>query len=171
MPAYVKSRQHFGVRNPQNWSLHFTRKFNLAIPSRFPGSRIIALLSFSCYGTMDSQDSLLCYSDRIAQVSHLIPSSDLHAAAVSALNMFNMELYWRYTTIYHKNCQPICAIFVKNVSVYITVHRHYPARCFLWVKQSVSHRKPEGWGAKLCRRHNFCASRSVLLRTEWTVTY
>ena len=30
-----------GLRIPQNWLLHFHRKFNLAIPSRFPGSRII----------------------------------------------------------------------------------------------------------------------------------
>ena len=42
-----------GLRIPQNWLLHFHRKFNLAIPSRFPGSRLIAPLSFSCYGTMD----------------------------------------------------------------------------------------------------------------------
>ena len=62
------------LRIQRSWLLHFTRKFNLAILSRFPGSRLIAPLSFSCYGTMDLRDLLLCYSDRIAQVSHLIPS-------------------------------------------------------------------------------------------------
>ena len=41
------------LRIQRSWLLHFTRKFNLAIPSRFPGSRLIAPLSFSCYGTMD----------------------------------------------------------------------------------------------------------------------
>ena len=78
-----------GLRIPQNWLLHFHRKFNLAIPSRFPGSRLIAPLSFSCYGTMDilrfapllqwpdrsgfSPDSLFLYCS-FSQYQHLICS-------------------------------------------------------------------------------------------------
>ena len=100
-----------GLRIPQNWLLHFHRKFNLAIPSRFPGSRIIAPLSFSCYGTMDSRDSLLCYSDRIAQVSHLIPSLCTVSFTVSALNMFCMELYCHYNNTLQQACQLFINIF------------------------------------------------------------
>ena len=36
---------------------------------------------------------------------------------------------------------------------------------------SKGHRKPETYCANLCDQHKFCASRSVLLRTEWTVTF
>ena len=74
MSAFEKADNAPKLRIQRSWLLHFTRKFNLAILSRFPGSRLIAPLSFSCYGTMDLRDLLLCYSDRIAQVSHLIPS-------------------------------------------------------------------------------------------------
>ena len=35
---------------------------------------------------------------------------------------------------------------------------------------SEGHRKPETYRANLCDQHKFCASRSVLLRTEWTGT-
>ena len=63
-----------GLRIPQNWLLHFHRKFNLAIPSRFPGSRIITSSLLLMRKHNGLWDSLLCYSDRIAQVSHLIPS-------------------------------------------------------------------------------------------------
>ena len=35
---------------------------------------------------------------------------------------------------------------------------------------SEGHRKSETYCANLCDQHKFCASRSVLLRTEWTVT-
>ena len=34
---------------------------------------------------------------------------------------------------------------------------------------SEGHRKPETYRANLCDQHKFCASRSVLLGTEWTV--
>ena len=105
-----------GLRIPQNWLLHFHRKFNLAILSRFPGSRLIAPLSFSCYGTMDLRDLLLCYSDRIAQVSHLIPSLCTVSFTVSALNMFTMELYWHHSTTGHCLCQPFEKIFVIFLS-------------------------------------------------------
>ena len=36
---------------------------------------------------------------------------------------------------------------------------------------SEGHRKPEIYRANLCEQHKFCASRSVLLGTEWTVTF
>ena len=36
---------------------------------------------------------------------------------------------------------------------------------------SKGHRKPETYRANLCDQHKFCASRSVLLRTKWTVTF
>ena len=99
-----------GLRIPQNWLLHFHRKFNLAIPSRFPGSRLIAPLSFSCYGTMDilrfapllqwpdrsgfSPDSLFCW---------LLIIHDCQMP--SALAMFNMELYWHYNNTLLIICQ------------------------------------------------------------------
>ena len=35
---------------------------------------------------------------------------------------------------------------------------------------SQGHRKPETYRANLCDQHKFCASRSVLLRMERTVT-
>ena len=35
---------------------------------------------------------------------------------------------------------------------------------------SEGHRKPETYRANLCDEHKFCASRSVLLRAEGTVT-
>ena len=92
-PLSKKRTTSRGCGIPRNWSLHFTRKLNLAILSRFPGSRINAHLSFSCYRTMALRDSLLCYSDRIAQVSHLIPFSD---------TMYCQHLIrslWNYTDI------------------------------------------------------------------------
>ena len=36
---------------------------------------------------------------------------------------------------------------------------------------SEGHRKPEIYRANLCEQYKFCASRSVLLGTEWTVTF
>lgn len=68
-----------GLRIPQNWLLHFHRKFNLAIPSRFPGSRIITSSLLLMRKHNGLWDSLLCYSDRIAQDFHLIPFSDCFA--------------------------------------------------------------------------------------------
>lgn len=89
------------VADTLSWLLHFTRKFNLAILSRFPGSRLIAPLSFSCYGTMDLRDLLLCYSDRIAQDLHLIPSSDCYADN----NLHFICSIWNYTDIIITRCQ------------------------------------------------------------------
>ena len=94
-----------GLRIPQNWLLHFHRKFNLAIPSRFPGSRIITSSLLLMRKHNGLWDSLLCYSDRIAQVSHLIPSLCTVSFTVSALNMFCMELYWRYSNTNSAECQ------------------------------------------------------------------
>lgn len=50
--CFQTSRQHSGAADSPSWLLHFTRKFNLAIQSRFPDSRIIApsplLIRWSC---------------------------------------------------------------------------------------------------------------------------
>ena len=48
-----KSRQRPRGAESLKWLLHFTRKFNLAITSRFPGSGIMTPLSFSYIRTMD----------------------------------------------------------------------------------------------------------------------
>jgi hypothetical protein len=88
-------RQHSGDWIPQNWLLHFTRKFNLAIQSRFPDFRICVpspLLMQDAQWAIEN--SLLCYSDRIAQDLHLIPSSDCHA---EDSQHFICSL-WNYTT-------------------------------------------------------------------------
>src|SRR5699024_10848983 len=99
--------------------LHFTRKFNLAIQSRFPDFRINAFspllihsrrflsapqIQFSSFVQWDLERSLLCYSDRIVQDSHLIPSS-VRPAGRPALHMFYMELYCVYITTVCRLCQ------------------------------------------------------------------
>ena len=90
-----------GLRIPQNWLLHFHRKFNLAIPSRFPGSRIITSSLLLMRKHNGLWDSLLCYSDRIAQDLHLIPSSDCYADN----NLHFICSIWNYTDIIITRCQ------------------------------------------------------------------
>ena len=91
MPASNKQTTLW-VADTLSWLLHFTRKFNLAIQSRFPDFRIIAsspLLIQRSYNGINER-SLLCYSDRIAQDSHLIPSSEnsINFVYFSALGTF-----------------------------------------------------------------------------------
>ena len=91
------------VADTLSWLLHFTRKFNLAIQSRFPDFRIIAsspLLIQRSYNGINER-SLLCYSDRIAQDSHLIPSSDCYAD----YNQHFICSIWNYTDIIIARCQ------------------------------------------------------------------
>ena len=121
-----------------SWLLHFTRKFNLAIPSRFPGSRLIAPLSFSCYGTMDilrfapllqwpdrsgfSPDSLFLYCS-FSQYQHLICS------------------VWNYTVIIITPCNKL----VNYLSIYFSIFHTFNKHCqsyFLssftpWLRQCV----------------------------------
>ena len=85
-----------GLRIPQNWLLHFHRKFNLAIPSRFPGSRIITSSLLLMRKHNGLWDLLLCYSDRIAQVSHLIPSL---CTAFSLRYQHLICSVWNYTNL------------------------------------------------------------------------
>jgi len=53
--------------------------------------------------------------------------------------------------------------------------KYFPVR-LLWKYQTLlffvseDHRKPETYRANLCDQHKFCTSRSMLLKTEWTVT-
>ena len=79
MPA-SKQQTTLWVADTLSWLLHFTRKFNLAIQSRFPDFSIIASLPLLIHSVQwDNERKLLCYSDRIAQDSHLIPFSDCYA--------------------------------------------------------------------------------------------
>ena len=53
-------------------------------------------------------------------------------------------------------------------------HSAFRSYCSLGISReaffvSEGHRKPETYRANLCDQHKFCASRSVLLGTEWTV--
>ena len=109
------------LRIQRSWFLHFTRKFNLAIPSRFPGSRLIAPLSFSCYGTMDilrfapllqwpdrsgfSPDSLFLYCS-FSQYQHLICS------------------VWNYTVIIITPCSKL----VNYLSIYFSIFHTFRQR-------------------------------------------
>ena len=102
MPASNKQTTLW-VADTLSWLLHFTRKFNLAIQSRFPDFRIIAsspLLIQRSYNGINER-SLLCYSDRIAQDSHLIPSSDCYAD----YNQHFICSIWNYTNIIIARCQ------------------------------------------------------------------
>ena len=56
------------------------------------------------YIQWDTERLLLCYSDRIVQDSHLIPSS-VRPAGRPALHMFYMELYCVYITTVCRLCQ------------------------------------------------------------------
>ena len=56
---------------------------------------------FSYYVQWDNEKSLLCYSDRIAQDSHLIPSSDCYAD----YNQHFICSIWNYTDIIIARCQ------------------------------------------------------------------
>ena len=102
MPASNKQTTLW-VADTLSWLLHFTRKFNLAIQSRFPDFRIIAsspLLIQRSYNGINER-SLLCYSDRIAQDSHLIPSSDCYAD----YSQHFICSIWNYTDIIIARCQ------------------------------------------------------------------
>ena len=70
---------------------------------------------FSYYVQWDNEKSLLCYSDRIAQDLHLIPSSDCYADN----NLHFICSIWNYTDIIITRCQfavnnphNICQIFI-----------------------------------------------------------
>ena len=70
---------------------------------------------FSYYVQWDNEGSLLCYSDRIAQDLHLIPSSDCYADN----NLHFICSIWNYTDIIITRCQfavnnlhNICQIFI-----------------------------------------------------------
>ena len=70
---------------------------------------------FSYYVQWDNERSLLCYSDRIAQDLHLIPSSDCYADN----NLHFICSIWNYTDIIITRCQlavnnlhNICQIFI-----------------------------------------------------------
>ena len=85
-----------GIADIPSWLLHFTRKFNLAIQSRFPDFSIIASLPLLIHSVQwDNERKLLCYSDRIAQDSHLIPFSDCYADN----NQHFICSIWNYTDI------------------------------------------------------------------------
>ena len=91
--------------------MHFTRKFNLAIQSRFPDFRINAFspllihsrrflsapqIQFSSFVQWDLERSLLCYSDRIVQDSHLIPSSGRISPASTSYVLYGIILCLYY---------------------------------------------------------------------------
>ena len=116
MPASNQQTTLQGLRISPSWLLHFTRKFNLAIQSRFPDFSIIAPLPLLIlYVQWNIEKSLLCYSDRIAQDLHLIPSSDCYADN----NLHFICSIWNYTDIIITRCQfavnnphNICQIFI-----------------------------------------------------------
>ena len=101
MPA-SKQQTTLWVADTLSWLLHFTRKFNLAIQSRFPDFSIIASLPLLIHSVQwDNERKLLCYSDRIAQDLHLIPSSDCYADN----NLHFICSIWNYTDIIITRCQ------------------------------------------------------------------
>ena len=106
MPASIKQTTP-ETADFSGWLLHFTRKFNLAIQSRFPGSRINVLfpLLIHMYNGFWKIAPLLQWPDR----SGLSPDSLfwLLRGKQPALHMFNMELYWCYLTTSLYKCQGI----------------------------------------------------------------
>ena len=60
---------------------------------------------------------------------------------------FPVRLLWKYQTLLFVHCNIPQGVFVSK-----------------------DHRKPETYRANLCDQHKFCTSRSMLLKTEWTVT-
>ena len=63
------------------------------------------------------------------------------------------------------------AAVLKLVLVYFLAYKYFQSYCSLVMSREVffvseGHRKPETYRANLCDQHKFCASRSVLLRTE-----
>lgn len=110
MPA-PKADNILRLRISQNWLLHFTRKLNLAIQSRFPDSRIIAPSPLLIPTVQwEYEISLLCHSDRIAQDSHLIPSS-VHYAENKQHFICSI---WNYTDV-------IIALSIKIVNTILYV--------------------------------------------------
>ena len=161
MSAFEKADNAPKLRIQRSWLLHFTRKFNLAIPSRFPGSRLIAPLSFSCYGTMDILRfaPLLQWPDR----SGFSPDS-LFLPAYSCQHLICS--LWNYTDI----ILPPVTVFVNPLKGFLLFF-YQPELLFtgnvprgVFCEQS----SQKIWESQreIMRMHDFCASRSVLLVTE-----
>ena len=94
--CFQKADNAWELRISPSWLLHFTRKFNLAIQSRFPDFRIItSFLLLIQKVQWIIEKSLLCYSDRIVQDSHLIPFSEYFAENTQHFICF----IWNYTDI------------------------------------------------------------------------
>ena len=124
MPASNKQTTLW-VADTLSWLLHFTRKFNLAITSRFPGSGIMACLSFSYLVQWTvrfapplqwpdrsgfTPDSLFCW--------HLIIND---CQIPSALAMFNMELYWHY----NNTLLIICQYYFHHIYIFLIIFFRY----------------------------------------------
>ena len=67
---------------------------------------------------------------------------------------FPVRLLWKYQTLLFVQIYGYCSL-VMSREVFCV---------------SEGHRKPETYRANLCDQHKFCTSRSMLLKTEWTVT-
>ena len=83
---------------------------------------------FSYYVQWDNEKSLLCYSDRIAQDLHLIPSSDCYADN----NLHFICSIWNYTDIIItlpfsdvNHFQYICQFFIKYPETLSTLHGNW----------------------------------------------
>ena len=101
MPASNKQTTLW-VADTLSWLLHFTRKFNLAIQSRFPDFRIIAsfpLLILSYNGISKSRSSVTVTGS--LRILHLIPSSDCYAD----YSQHFICSIWNYTDIIIARCQ------------------------------------------------------------------
>ena len=79
---------------------------------------------------MGCWDLLLCYSDRIAQDFHLIPSSVRFADNESALHMFTMELYWHYSSTSFFFCQSYLQNILNYFEFSVTVNKLYSTKWF-----------------------------------------
>ncbi len=138
MPASNKQTTLW-VADTLSWLLHFTRKFNLAIQSRFPDYQDHHFFSPShTIVQWDIEKSLLCYSDRIAQDSHLIPSSDCY---VDYSQHFICSI-WNYTDIIIARCQ----YAVNNPSITFC---HTPKFLSFYLHTAFLYRPPQGGHSSL----------------------
>ena len=160
MPASIKQTTP-ETADFSGWLLHFTRKFNLAIQSRFPGSRINVLfpLLIHMYNGFWKIAPLLQWPDR----SGFAPDS-LFLPAYSCQHLICS--LWNYTDI----ILPPVTVFVNPLKGFLLFF-YQPELLFtgnvprgVFCEQS----SQKIWESQreIMRMHDFCASRSVLLVTE-----
>ena len=134
MPASL-SRQHLGLRISPVGCYTLLGSLTSPYKAGFLTSASSLPFPFSYYVQWDNEKSLLCYSDRIAQDLHLIPSPDCYADN----NLHFICSIWNYTDIIVtlpfsdvNHFQQICHFFIKH-SILFT---HFTAT---WSKSIPNH--------------------------------